>query len=255
MISAVYRRLSFRAIAPLVACAFLLLAACTGSAPLANGLPSPTATVKPTVVYVALGASDAVGVGATNPNTEGYVPRIIARLPQGVSFALNLGVDGILLHDALAQELPEALRARSTVMTVWLVGNDFRGCTPLAQYATDLDTLLTRLHDGTSAQIFVANTPDMSLLPYFKDGAFGAGSCFRGASLSAIRAMAQQWNATIDPIVAKHGDVLVDLFHSDLASHPEYISGDGFHPSSTGYARLADLFWAQIAAHHAVPGA
>ena len=142
--------------------ALVLLAGCGGSSPATFNFPTPTATVKPSVVYVALGASDAVGVGATDPNTEGYVPRIIARLPKGTSFALNLGVDGILERDALAQELPEALTARPTVMTVWLVGNDFRGCTPLAQYTADLATLLTQLHDRTSAQIFVANTPDMA---------------------------------------------------------------------------------------------
>jgi acyl-CoA thioesterase I len=38
--------------------------------------------------------------------------------------------------------------------------------------------------------------------------------------------------------------VLVDLYGSwqDLAQHPEYVSTDGFHPSSEGYQRLADLF-------------
>jgi acyl-CoA thioesterase-1 len=243
-----------KVIASTLLAALVLLAGCGGSSPATFHFPIPTATVKPTVVYVALGASDAVGVGATDPNTEGYVPRIIARLPKGTSFALNLGVDGILEHDVLAQELPEALIARPTVMTVWLVGNDFRGCTPLAQYTADLATLLTQLHDSTSAQIFVANTPDMSLLPFFKQGAFGVGSCFRGKSLGAIRSMAEEWNAAMDPIVTKHGDVLVDLFNSDLAAHPDYISSDGFHPSSAGYAVLADLFWAQITAHHAVPG-
>jgi lysophospholipase L1-like esterase len=232
----------------------LLAAACGGPTPAAATFPSPTATVRPTVVYVALGASDAIGVGAINPNIDGYVPRIIARLPKATSFALNLGVDGILLHDALAQELPQAVAAHPTVMTVWLVGNDFRDCTPLAQYGADLDDLLARLHEGTQAQVFVANTPDMSQLPYFREGAPGAGACFRGAGLAAVRAMAQQWNGVIDPIVAKHGDVLVNLFSSDLASHPDFIADDGFHPSSAGYARLADLFWAQIAAHHAVPG-
>jgi lysophospholipase L1-like esterase len=55
-------------------------------------------------------------------------------------------------------------------------------------------------------------------------------------------------------VVAKHHQVLVDLFHSDLAAHPEYIASDGFHPSDSGYRVLADLFWTQITAHHAVPG-
>jgi acyl-CoA thioesterase I len=236
--------------------ALLILAGCGGGTVAASQQPSPTATVKPTVVYVALGASDAIGVGADNPNTQGYVPRIIARLPKGIFMALNLGINGIVIHDALSQELPDALAAHPTLVTVWLVGNDFKGCTPLNQYAADLDTLLTQLHDSTSAQVFVGNAPDMSALPFFKGGgALAAGSCFTGLTTDAIRATAEQWNAVINPLVARHGDVLVDLFNSDLASHPEYVSAtDGFHPSSAGYARLADLFWAQITAHHAVPG-
>jgi acyl-CoA thioesterase-1 len=240
-------------IMPLLLATLLPLAAC-GSTTFAGGpLPSPTPTVKPTVIYVALGASDAIGVGADYPNTQGYVPILISRLPKRTTFSLNLGMDGILLLDALTQELPSALTAHPTLVTVWLVGNDFRDCTPLSQYGADLDTLLTQLHDATRAQVFVANTPDMSQLPYFKQSAFGGASCFRGASLAKIQAMAQQWNAVIDPLVARHSDDLVNLYSSDLASHPDYISADGFHPSSAGYARLADLFWAQITAHHAVP--
>ena len=235
----------------------LLLAACGGaSAPSVTIHPStatPSATARPTVSYVALGASDAVGVGADNPNTQGYVPIIISRLPTG-SAALNLGISGITLHDALKQELPEVAGAQPTVITVWLVGNDFRQCTPLQQYAADLNTLLTTLHDQTHAQVFVANTPDMSLLPYFQQGAPQGGACVQGAPVAQVHALVLQWNQVIDPIVTKHGDVLVDLYNTDFANHPEYISSrDGFHPSNEGYARLADLFWAQVLAHKAVP--
>ena len=235
----------------------LLLAACGSPAAPSVTTHKPTATVSPTVKpgvsYVALGASDAVGVGADNPNTQGYVPIIISRLPKG-SAALNLGISGIVLHDALEQELPDVAAAQPTFITVWLVGNDFRGCTSLQQYAADLDTLLTTLHDQTHAQVFVANTPDMSLLPYFREGAPQGGACVQGASTAQVHALVLQWNQVIDPIVAKHGDVLVDLYSTDFASHPEYVSSrDGFHPSNQGYARLADLFWAQALAHKAVP--
>lgn len=231
----------------------LLLAACSSSGADAIHHPTPTATVHPPAVYVALGASDAVGVGATNPNTKGYVPLLIAHLPPH-SQALNLGISGILLHDTLVQELPQAVAAQPTVMTVWLVGNDFKGCTPLAQYGADLDTLLGTLQSRTHAAVFVANTPDMSQLPYFQEGAPGGTACVAGKSPAQIRAMALAWNAVIDPIVARHGDVLVNLFVSDLAAHPDYVSQDGFHPSDAGYARLAAIFWAAIAADHAVPG-
>lgn len=239
----------------------VLLAACGSSiAPSVRTSRTPTITpsptsARPTVSYVALGASDAVGVGATNPNTQGYVPIIISHLPKG-SVALNLGISGILLHDALQQELPQVAAAHPTLITVWLVGNDFRDCTPLQQYAADLNGLLTMLHDQTHAQVFVANTPDMSFLPYFQQGAPQGGACVQGASVAQVHALVLQWNQAINLIVAKQGDVLVDLYNTDFASHPEYVSSrDGFHPSDQGYANLAELFWKQIIAHKAVPAA
>ena len=218
--------------------------------------PIATATAHPSVMYVALGASDALGVGADDPNTQGYVPIIISRLPQGAG-ALNLGVNGITLHEALTQELPQAIEAQPALVTVWLVGNDFKDCTPIKQYGADLDNLLTQLHDKTHAQVFVANTPDMSALPAFQGSSIiPLGRCFTTMSLADIRALAQQWNTVIDPIVAKHGDVLVNVFNSALSTQPDLVSPhDGFHPSNKGYALLADLFWTQITAHHAVPGA
>ncbi|MGO8948411.1 MAG: GDSL-type esterase/lipase family protein [Ktedonobacterales bacterium] len=239
----------------------LALASCSSSADQAAPASSaesslratPTATIVPPVIYTAIGASDALGVGADNPATDGYVPRIIAQLPKG-SLSLNLGVSGILLHDALQQELPQAIAFHPTLVTVWLVGNDFRECTPLDQYKADLGTLLTQLATKTRARVFVANTPDMSLLPFFaQDDGIGGGACVEGATSAQVRKLSLQWNAVMDPIILQHGDVLVDLYHTDLASHPDYVSSDGFHPSSLGYAQLANLFWAAITAHHAVP--
>jgi acyl-CoA thioesterase-1 len=237
----------------------LLLAACGGASSQVRH-PTLTATHQPSVIYVALGASDAVGTGADDPNTQGYVPRLIARLPADAG-ALNLGILGETLHSALADELPSALAKRPTLVTVWLAANDFRGCDPLtddatsgiAGYTTDLNTLLDKLRSDARAQVFVANLPDMSLLPALQPGSDSLGMCFQGKSQSQIRAMTQQWNAAIAASVARHGDALVDLYSAELASHPEYISRDGFHPTSAGYARLADLFWAQIQARHAAP--
>lgn len=234
----------------------LALAGCaSGAATPAASLSheTATATVHPPVTYVALGASDAVGVGADDPNTQGYVPILISHLPR-FSEVANLGVSGITLHDADQRELPQALTYHPTLMTVWLVGNDFRDCVPLEQYGADLDALLKVLHDQTQAQVFVANAPDFSLLPYFQEGAPSGGACVTGQPLSVIHGLVLRWNAVIDAVVAKYGDVLVNLYSSDLESHPEFVSPeDGFHPSSQGYAELARLFWAQITAHHSIP--
>lgn len=235
----------------------LVLVGCAGAPPPAAPLShvTPTATVHPPVTYVALGASDAVGVGADDPNTQGYVPILISHLPQ-LSQVANLGVSGITLHDAIQRELPQALTYHPTLITVWLVGNDFRSCAPLEQYGADLDALLKTLHDQTRAQVFVANAPDFSLLPYFLQGAPSGGACVAGQPLPVIHGLVLRWNAVIDAVVAKYGDVLVNLYSSDLANHPEFVSSeDGFHPSSKGYAELARLFWAQITAHNAIPAA
>jgi acyl-CoA thioesterase I len=215
---------------------------------------SPTVTHAASVRYVALGASDAVGVGATDPNTQGYVPVLISRLPQD-AYALNLGVSGYKVHDALQNKIATALNAHPTLVTIWLAGNDFRGCTPLSTYIADLNALLDQLKSGTTAQVFVANLPDMSLLPAMRPGSQGLGACHQSQTSQQMRAETQTWNAAIAQTVSSHGDDLIDLYRAELASHPEYISGDGFHPTAAGYLRLADLFWAEIQAKHAVPAA
>ncbi|HLY30055.1 MAG TPA: GDSL-type esterase/lipase family protein [Ktedonobacterales bacterium] len=232
-----------------------LLAGCGVVGPATSGTTSetPVSTARPSVVYVALGASDAVGVGASDPAHTAYVPIIISRLPKN-SFALNLGISGETLHNALRDELPQAIQAQPTLMTIWLMGNDFKDCVPLNQYGADLNTLLTQLQTKTHAKIFVANAPDMSQLPAIKQQAAEQGSfCGVPDTPVALRGLVIQWNNVIDASVTQHGDVLVDLFDTPLTAHPDYIYSDGFHPSDKGYLALANLFWAAIVAHGGVP--
>ena len=236
-----------------------LLASCAsnGGAGSGAGTVGTAATVTPTatasapgVRYVAVGASDAVGVGASDPNHTAYVPILISHLPKGAS-ALNLGISGETLHGALTSELPEAIQAQPTLITVWLVGNDFKGCVPLSQYGADLNSLLTQLQTKTSAKVFVANAPDFSLLPSIQQAAAVGAFCGRSATQAQIRAEAVQWNQVIDTAVAAHHDTLIDLYTANLAGHPDYISSDGFHPSDAGYLALANLFWSAINAQRA----
>lgn len=231
-----------------------LLASC-GAGGVGQGSAGSAATTtpaaKPSVVYVALGASDAVGVGASDPNHTAYVPILISRLPKG-AFALNLGISGETLHQALADELAPAIQQQPTLITIWLVGNDFKDCVSLTQYGVDLNTLLGQLQTKTHAKVFVANAPDMSFLPAIQKQAAQDGHfCGVGTSQTQIRGLVNQWNTVIDASVASHGDTLVDLYHSNLVQHPNYLYTDGFHPSDKGYLALANLFWAQITAHGA----
>lgn len=181
------------------------------------------------LTYVALGASDSVGVGARVPERESWVAVLYARLPAG-SRLVNLGVSGSLLRQALDQQLPVALDADPDLVTVWLAVNDLNARVPLDRYTADLDTLLRSLREGSDATILVGNVPDLSTLP------------------SASRMNLQpipRWNAQIEEVVARNGAQLVDLRDAwrEVAENPEYVSSDGFHPSTAGYVRLADRFF------------
>jgi len=191
------------------------------------------------VTYVALGASDAVGVGSNAPGSQGYVPLVAARLPKG-SHLINLGISGIRLHEALSKELPLALSTSPDLITIWLVANDFIDGVTYDNYIHDLNTLLQQLHSGTHARLVMANLPDLTLLPAFAHQTT--------TQKTQTRAEISQWNAGIAQLAARYGTVLVDLFSlgSQLTAHPEYVSRDGFHPSPSGYAQLANYFWLAI---------
>ncbi len=238
---------------------FLLLAftvvgvACASSTGAQSAAPTVKATPTPSqpvsaqqvlmgpVTYVALGASDAVGVGSSQPASQGYVPLLAQKLPQG-SHLVNLGVSGIHLHEALNEELPLALSTAPKLITIWLVANDFVANVPYASYMQDLDTLLSRLRAGTQARIALANLPDLTLLPAF--GKLNAQQ--KAAMVSSIK----RWNTAIAQMAARYHVTLVDLQDQDslITAHPEYVSGDGFHPSAAGYVQLANLFWQAIKA-------
>jgi lysophospholipase L1-like esterase len=192
--------------------------------------PSAAQAQKP-ITYVAIGASDAVGIGAADPRTEGWVPRFGGRLGGNVR-VVNLGVSGSTLSQALDEQLGPALDAHPDVVTVWLAVNDLNAGVSLEEYAANLDSLLGQL-ETTHARVLVGNVPDLRSL-----------AVYRGVDPGVLEGEVDRWNAAIADVAARHGATLVDLFGrwQEVADHPEYISTDGFHPSSEGYARLADVF-------------
>lgn len=227
----------------------LICSACTSGSTISTTKPAATPTAAQPITgqqilagpltYVALGASDAVGIGSDEPGSQGYVPLLAARLPQG-SHLVNLGISGIHLHQAIQQELPIALTTAPKLVTIWLVANDFVAGVPYDSYMRDLDSLLKQLRSGTQARLVMANLPNLALLPDFAN----LTTTQKNTMLTAI----QRWDAQIGTIAARYNVTLVDLFghNSQLTSHPEYISADGFHPSPKGYVQLADIFWAAI---------
>ncbi|HZR98979.1 MAG TPA: SGNH/GDSL hydrolase family protein [Chloroflexota bacterium] len=223
-----------RLVAPL-ALAFGLTACGT---PVLDVAPQP----KP-LVYVALGASDAVGIGAGNPERESWVAVLASEMPADTRL-VNLGISGSLLRDALAQQLPVALDAAPDIVTVWLAVNDFNARVPLDEYSAQLDTLLDALTTRTTAHVLVANIPNLMAVPLYNQ-----------VPRDLLRAELARWNAVIADGAERHGATLIDLYGlgPELARRPDLVGADGFHPSTEGHRRLADVMWATIVANRLLP--
>jgi len=194
---------------------------------------SPTAAPAGTVRYVAIGASDAVGVGATDPATGSWPARVAKLLPPGSAF-VNVGVSGSIALQARTAQVPGALAQRPTVVSIWLAVNDMNATIEPASYANDLGAIVDALVSGTEAKIFLGNVPDVRPVPAYAE-----------ADKAALFRLIQAYNSVIADIAAKHPGrvVAVDLFtgSAPLVSTIT-VSGDGFHPSDAGYQLIADRF-------------
>lgn len=207
----------------------LLLTGCGGGGSSGNGSLGP-------LVYTALGASDAVGIGAV-PLSNGYVPTLADRLTDvGFDTTLdNLGINGARVGDLIDDELPDALASDPDVVTIWTGANDLIGGDDADAFALDLAFLLAQLKGGTDATIYVGDLPDLTEAPLFRDG----------SDPDVTKARVDAYNLRIHQAVTDAGCVLVDLATITLTDDLTWI--DGFHPSNEGHAVLAAAYWSQIA--------
>jgi lysophospholipase L1-like esterase len=201
----------------------------------------PSNNVHP-VVYVAIGASDVVGVGANDPASQSWVEDLARKLPSG-SQLIKLGKSGALLSEGIQQDLPAAIASHPDVVTVWMAVNDINARIPPPVYRQELDRLLTGLRSQTHAAIYVGNVPDLTLLPVY-----------HSLDKAQLTGVIQAYNLVIAQEAAAHGATMVDLYlesQQTLPTHPEYVSpSDGFHPSTAGYADLANYWWSVMQGGH-----
>ncbi|MCA1847060.1 MAG: SGNH/GDSL hydrolase family protein, partial [Actinobacteria bacterium] len=160
-----------------------------------------------TGLYVAVGASDAVGVGARRPNREAW-PRLLHRqaFPRGTRF-VNLGVSGATVASALARQVPRAEQLRPDVVTVWLVVNDILAGMAPDDYEPLLDELVGRLRGGDASRLLVGNCPYLDRLPAYLAGR-ALGLLPEPPEANRI---VDSYNSAIERVVARHGATLVDL--------------------------------------------
>lgn len=197
--------------------------------------PSPRATPTPTALirYVAIGASDTVGVGSADPARGSWPALLAALLPAGSTY-VNLGVSGTLTPRAQTEQLPAAVRERPTLVTIWLAVNDLNAPVPVNAYTASLSAIVDTLVRDPPAVVFVGNVPDLRAVP-----------AYAGSDQVALLARVTAYNAAIALVAGKHPGrvVVVDLFtgSAELTTNIT-VSQDGFHPSDEGYVLIATRF-------------
>lgn len=227
-----------------LAVALLLAAACT------SGGASPDDEA---YTYVAVGASESVGVGADAPEREAW-PRVFASraLPPGTR-VVNVAESGASVREALERQLAPALEARPRLVTVWLNVNDLVRLVPVADYERDLGRLVHELRRDGRADVLVANTPPLELLPVVRaclPDPPPEPRCRLPVALPDDRlvvAATQAYNEAIARVVAREGAILVDLHAAAREAQRSgavqgLIAADGFHPSTEGHRRVAERF-------------
>ncbi|HEX5941809.1 MAG TPA: SGNH/GDSL hydrolase family protein [Anaerolineales bacterium] len=184
-------------------------------------------------IYMALGASDATGVGAI-PLTEGYVYLINRGLQQRIpgTFLINLGVP-VARIDLIKEQVRVAkqLGTKADLVTVWTGTNDLVHGDDPRKFQEDLRFLLRTVHDSVSKTIVIANIPDLTQLPRFR------ATPSPVVTLERIKA----YNRAIESEAAAVDAALLNLFAQPVRENLVFDL-DGFHPNEAGHRELARLF-------------
>lgn len=189
------------------------------------------------VLYVALGDSTGVGVGARD---GGYVARLFKRIEREHpnSHLKNFCVSGAATADLLREQIGPAIVSHPTLITIGIGINDIGHGVSAETFAANYEEIVKRLKDKTNAPIIVANLPDVSLAPVVP-------SYMR----ETVHERVMIFNEKIKEIAKRNGLLVVDAFaatHDSIEAHPEFFSSDGFHPSDIGYEYWAKTMWPTV---------
>lgn len=271
-----------------LAALLVLPAACKKS-----GDGSPTAPSPPTqnsrVVYTALGASDAVGIGASVPcvpfvacpDGTGYVPAIARGLATGGRQVqtTNLGIPGAVISPEIQQlgnrygrgipanflqgEVPFVPRD-STVVTIFAGGNDTNaigvaveagegGADPRAF----IDQQVAGFRQSYDALVRGVRERAPSARIVVANLPNMAGLRYASPLSLTQRGWLQRISVgftreAINPL-ASQNVIVVDLLCDSRSYDPSNYSSDGFHPNDRGYAYMAEVLLRAIESGAASP--
>jgi lysophospholipase L1-like esterase len=196
-------------------------------------------TLTTAVRLALLGDSIAWGQGAALPGDR-LGPRLTEALQTRGVTAVNrvFAVPGARSRD-LDQQVDQALAWQPHLALVVIGANDLTHREPVNTAVAALERAVGRLRDG-DAEVVVAPAPDLGAVPHVP------------ASLrDAVRASSDVLRRRQTQVVEAAGGHVADPDQRSsraFAGDPTLFSVDRFHPSSAGYAVIADALLPAVAA-------
>ncbi|NUT50234.1 MAG: SGNH/GDSL hydrolase family protein, partial [Saccharothrix sp.] len=178
-----------------------------------------------------LGDSLAVGVGCTR--AEETLGALLTDVLRAAGHRVDLGVHAVsgARSAGLAAQVRAAVPTGVDLALVVIGANDLMSFTPPAMGAGLLHDAVTALRRA-GGQVVVATAPDLGVLshvpPAYRAFVSQASGLYARAQADAV--------VRAGGVVAAAGPALADRFATD----PHLFSADRFHPSSAGYAVIAD---------------
>jgi lysophospholipase L1-like esterase len=238
----------------------------------------PTPTPENAVNYEALGASDTIGIGSSQPclpftectTGPGYVQQVARRLqvagktvtlnnlgvpgavlsPAVQAIALDLGLD--TLRNVLQDEAPYVRRS-STLVTLFIGANDANavgkavragrgGSNPAAYVQAHVEAFARDMKTFvTTVRSRTSTARIVALnLPNMANTPYAAPLTLDEKRY--LQTISVGFSAGINALAAE-GVTVVDLMCDPGFYNPAIFSSDGFHPNDSGYGYMADLVY------------
>jgi acyl-CoA thioesterase I len=193
--------------------------------------------------YVALGDSTGLGVG--NQSDGGYPERLFRRLKSAGFNAgiLNLAQSGATTREVAQGQVQKAVSMRPSLVTLGVGTNDLWRMVPVGTFEMNLKLIANQL-EASGAEIVVSTLVDLTQAPIA-----GLVETFLRIPKALFSRRVHELNERLNALARRTRFTVVDMFSfsaRELASHPEYFCEDGFHPSSVGYDRWAELMWPAV---------
>ncbi len=281
------RRESRRALACVWLALALTASACEKSPAGPSGFPTPNSTL----VYTALGASDANGVGSSVecapfvecPNGMSYV-NVATRQLQGQGFTVtlrNMGIPGAVIGpefqnlgnqynrgivaNFIVQEAPFTLQ-ESTLVTIFAGGNEVNtittalgagagGSDPIGYINTQVQLFGTNF--ATLLGIIRARAPSARIVVLNLPN-LGGLPYLAGASLAqrqAAQRISVGMTTTVINALVSQNVTVIDMMCDARYYQRSSLSSDGFHPNDAGYSFMAAEVVRAVTAPYPAPQA